>query len=90
MLFTDPTEFPADEQYPGLSDRESGPTFSVVSVAASPLALLFYLMPEGLWRRIARVSNRYNVQQLAKRFDRLFENQGGDSTRTRDNIFRMR
>lgn len=84
----DPAHFPDNEAYPGLYSGETGPPFAALSVAESPLGLLFFIMMKGLWRKIAKESNRYNVQHISKRVDRAFENQDGDSTRTKEEIFR--
>ncbi|KAG3187219.1 hypothetical protein PC128_g12705 [Phytophthora cactorum] len=41
----------------------------------SPLKLFFFFMPKSFWRNVATETNRYFVQNLTSRVDRMINNQ---------------
>ncbi|OWZ13819.1 hypothetical protein PHMEG_00012798 [Phytophthora megakarya] len=71
----DPENFPPSQRYPGLATDAGGPTDEIMSCADSPLKLFFSFMPKILWRTIADESNRYFLQNLTARVDRMFDSQ---------------
>lgn len=71
----DPDNFPPDQHYPGLYSGEYGPTDEVLALTHSPLKLFFFFMPKSLWRQVAKETNRYFVQNLTSRVERMFSSQ---------------
>ncbi|KAG3002454.1 hypothetical protein PC120_g19729 [Phytophthora cactorum] len=71
----DPDNFASEQRYPGLYCGEYGPTEVVLSLAESPLKLFFFFMPKSFWRNVATETDRYFVQNLTSRVDRMINNQ---------------
>ncbi|POM58186.1 Hypothetical protein PHPALM_37205 [Phytophthora palmivora] len=69
----DPGNFPPDQRYPNLYSGDYGPTEEVLKLSDSPLKLT-----------IAEESNRYFVQNLTARVDKMFEKQHTPGRRSKE------
>ncbi|GMF37715.1 unnamed protein product [Phytophthora fragariaefolia] len=82
-------EFETDTpSYPGLGAEEARPVRELLDVWRSPLLTLFYFAPKFLWVSIARETNRYWLQQVNKRVERMAARQTGRPRKTAAQIAR--
>ncbi|EGZ04379.1 hypothetical protein PHYSODRAFT_412249, partial [Phytophthora sojae] len=65
------------------------PTSEVLELAESPLDLFLFFMPKKFWRKVAAESNRYFLQNVTTRVDRMYANQKTPGKNSRDE-FMMR
>ena len=73
---SDPNQFPADAEYPGLFAGHFGPSASALDAASEgPLAIFLYLLPLKMWNMIRDETNRYQRQQIAIRAAKIRERQ---------------
>ncbi|OWZ11639.1 hypothetical protein PHMEG_00015313, partial [Phytophthora megakarya] len=80
----DPENFLPSQRYPGLATDVGGPTDEIMSCADSQLKLFFSFMPISLWRTIAEESNRYFLQNLTARVDRMLDSQRTPEKQTKE------
>ncbi|OWY97250.1 hypothetical protein PHMEG_00032273 [Phytophthora megakarya] len=71
-------------RYPGLATDAGGPTDEIISCADSPLKLFFSFMSKSLCRTIAEEANRYLLQNLTARVDRIFDSQRTPGKQTKE------
>ncbi|KAE9338069.1 hypothetical protein PR003_g11690 [Phytophthora rubi] len=58
--------------YPGLGTEEARPVGELLDVWRSPILTLFYFVPKSFWVMIAAETNRYGLQQVDKRAQKMF------------------
>lgn len=63
------------EAYSGLNMEEARPVAELLNVCHSPLLTFFYFMPKSLWVKIAAETNRYGLQQVTRRAERIHAKQ---------------
>ncbi|OWY90519.1 hypothetical protein PHMEG_00041326, partial [Phytophthora megakarya] len=78
------SEFETDTpSYPGLGTEKARPVGELLDVWRSPPLTLFYFVPKSLWVTITTEPNRYNIQQLDQRAERMAERQSGRQLKSR-------
>ncbi|OWY94519.1 hypothetical protein PHMEG_00035718 [Phytophthora megakarya] len=83
------SEFETDTpSYPGLGTEKARPVGELLDVWRSPLLTLFYFVPKSLWVMITTETNRYNIQQLDQRAERMAPRQSGRQRETAVQIAR--
>ncbi|POM63326.1 Hypothetical protein PHPALM_21298 [Phytophthora palmivora] len=60
---------------PGLGTQEASPVAELLDVWRSPLLTLFFFMPKAMWVNIAAETNRYGLQQVTRRAEKIQERQ---------------
>ncbi|KAG6614186.1 uncharacterized protein IUM83_09911 [Phytophthora cinnamomi] len=90
MEWTAPSaEFKTDTTpYPGLGAEEARPVGELLDVWRSPLLTLFYFVPKSLWVSITTETNRYSLQQMNKRAEKMAARQSGRQRETATQIAR--
>ncbi|OWZ05300.1 hypothetical protein PHMEG_00022633 [Phytophthora megakarya] len=90
MEWSEPSaEFETDTpSYPGLGNEEARPVRELLDVWRSPLLTLFYFVPKSLWVSITTETNRYYLQQLDKRAEKMAARQSGRQRETAVQIAR--
>ncbi|KAE9189650.1 hypothetical protein PF005_g19560, partial [Phytophthora fragariae] len=90
MQWTPPmTEFETDTPaYPGFGADEARPVGELLDVWRSPLLTLFFFVPKTVWVSIAKETNRYFLQQVGKRAERMAARQTGRQHETAAQIAR--
>ncbi|KAE9343032.1 hypothetical protein PR003_g9184 [Phytophthora rubi] len=79
------TDTPA---YPGLDADEARPVGELLDVWRSPLLTLFCFVPKTVWVSIAKETNRYFLQQVGKRAERMAARRTGHQRETAAQIAR--
>ncbi|KAG6580264.1 uncharacterized protein IUM83_19308 [Phytophthora cinnamomi] len=90
MEWTTPSaEFETDTTpYPGLGAEEARPVGELLDVWRSSLLALFYFVPKSLWVSITTETNRYSLQQMNKRAEKMAARQSGRQRETATQIAR--
>ncbi|KAK1941559.1 PiggyBac transposable element-derived protein 3 [Phytophthora citrophthora] len=82
-------EFETDApSYPGLGGQEAKPVDELLDVWRSPLLTLLYFVPNTLWVSITNETNRYCLQQVDKRAEKMAARQRGRHCETVAQIVR--
>ncbi|ETL32421.1 hypothetical protein L916_15009, partial [Phytophthora nicotianae] len=74
--------------YPGLGAEKARPVGELLDLWRSPLLTLFYFLPKSLWVSIATETNRYCLQQVAQRAEKMAARQFGRQRETAAQIAR--
>ncbi|OWZ18198.1 hypothetical protein PHMEG_0007760 [Phytophthora megakarya] len=66
------SEYEADTPaYPDLGTQEASPVAELLDVWRSPLLTLFFFMPKAMWVNIAAETNRYGLQHVTRRAEKI-------------------